>query len=888
MPRPPRVFISRTTAGLKSLGQQIAEILRQRGIEVIIEEGFYPSTHDIRGMLVDHLHQCDAVICLIGSAYGTGPHDPITKAEQPIHGLKDPRTKDHLFSYSQLELLVARDLGRPIYTFFIDGDELPTAFAPEPPELAHRQQTFITEFAKDTRNTYGTFSQWDQPSDPARGLKQAIEAIKFEITVLAGKPTNLPYTSLGTLFKGRDEFLTELRHHLTAEGPVVIKGKRTIHGMGGVGKTRAAIEYAWKHADDYRALLFISADTPEALHRNLASLCGPLVLNLPEQNEKEQALQVEAALRWLKLHPGWFLIIDNVDTDEAAEETKALLAKLATGHVLITSRISDWTGHVKSLDLDVLSAAASIAFLNERTEERRPIKDDDHEKVAALVQLLDCLALALEQAGAHISANSISYADYIALWESHRSDALDWHDEETMKYPKSLAITYETSVAQLSKSAKELFRILSWFAPDPIPRSILDSRPNPMNENRHLGEIERLHLARYLVDIGNGKAFAIHRLNLEITRQQQIQATGISMYSSQQEIFRENARPPVPPPDLVSALHWINLVYPSDTVDVRNWPVALPLTSHALATSQAGVTYSVFEPTSHLLRATALLFKTRADYSTAEPLYRQALSLEEKHHGLDHPDVATTLTDLASLLAETNRREEAESMMRRALAIDEVSSDSDHLTLVISLNNLGRLLQEMNKLEEAELLMRRALGILESAPSFDNPKVAICLNSLATFLYSKNRLEEAEPLMRRALSLSEVAFGPDHPVVSGSLNNLAGFLFAINRFEEAEPLMWRVLSIDEGSFGPDHPLVANRLNNIARLLQATNRLGEAEPLMRRMMEILVLFTQGTGHPHPYFQHAMSNYTHLLLQMGHGEREVREKLDKLVGSIVIHG
>jgi len=207
-----------------------------------MQTGFYPSTHDVKGMLAEHLQQCDAVICLIGSAYGSGPHDAITKAEQPVHGLKDPRTKDRLFSYTQLELLIARDLGRPIYTFFIEGDKADdwlTAFASEPPELAQRQQTFIAEFAKDGRNTYGTFSQWDQPADPARGLKQAIEAIKFEITVLAGKPTNLPYTSLGTLFKGRDEFLAELRQHLTAEGLVVIKGKRTIHGMGGVGKTRA-------------------------------------------------------------------------------------------------------------------------------------------------------------------------------------------------------------------------------------------------------------------------------------------------------------------------------------------------------------------------------------------------------------------------------------------------------------------------------------------------------------------------------------------------------------------------------------------------------------------------------------------------------------------------
>ena len=50
--------------------------------------------------------------------------------------------------------------------------------------------------------------------------------------------------ALGTLFKGRDDFLAELRQHLTAEGPVVIKGKRTIHGMGGVGTTMRLLSIA--------------------------------------------------------------------------------------------------------------------------------------------------------------------------------------------------------------------------------------------------------------------------------------------------------------------------------------------------------------------------------------------------------------------------------------------------------------------------------------------------------------------------------------------------------------------------------------------------------------------------------------------------------------------
>ena len=782
MTRYPRVYISRTTAGLKALAERVAEVLRQRGMEPIIQTGFYPSTHDVKGMLAEHLQQCDAVICLIGSAYGSGPHDPFTKAEQPVHGLKDPRTKDRLFSYTQLELLIARDLGRPIYTFFIEGDELPTAFAPEPPELAQRQQTFITEFAKDGRNTYGTFSQWDQPANPTRGLKQAITAIKFEITVLAGKPSNIPYTSLGTLFKGREEFLAELRQHLTAEGPIVIKGKRTIHGMGGVGKTRAAVEYAWKHADDYRALLFVSADTPEALHRNLAALCSPLVLNLPEQNEKEQARQVEASLRWLKLHPGWLLIIDNVDTDDAAEETKALLAKLTTGHVLITSRVSDWSGHVRSLDLDVLSEAASIAFLDERTEERRPKKDDDPEKVTALVKLLDGLALALEQVGAHISAEAISYADYIKLWESYRPTALKWHDEEKMKYPRSLAITYEASVAQLSPGAKLLFRTLSWFAPDPIPRSLLDSHKTPAAASRRLGEIERIWLAQYL---GDGKIFTIHRLLQEITRQQQ---------SKRKQ-----------PRALTFALTWLNDAFPFQSNDSRTWTTAEPLAAHVEFAALRASELNIPAPTARLLSLVAAFYLSKANYSGAEPLMRRALSIFEKSLGSKDPYVANAMNNLAQLLQVTNRHGEAARLMNQALEIDEAAFSPMHPKIANRLSNLAALYYELNQYKEAEPLMRRAIAIDESAAKTDDREVPVRLNNLGQLLHVTHRYEEAETLIRRALELDKALYGQCHPAVAVDLNNLAALLQSTERHSEAEELLVRALAIDEAILGPRSP-----------------------------------------------------------------------------------
>jgi tetratricopeptide (TPR) repeat protein len=780
-----------------------------------------------KGMLAEHLQQCDAVICLIGTAYGSGPHDPITKTEQSVHGLKDPRTKDRIFSYTQLELLIARDLGRPIYTFFIEGekgDDWLTAFAPEPLELAQRQQAFITEFAKDGRNTYGTFSQWDQPADPTRSLKRAIEAIKFEITVLAGKPANLPYTSLGTLFKGRDEFLAELRQHLTAEGPVIIKGKRTIHGMGGVGKTRTAIEYAWKHADDYHALLFISADTPEALHQNLAALCGPLVLNLPEQNEKEQELQLEATLRWLRLHPGWVLIIDNVDTDEAAEEVKALLSNLTTGHVLITSRISDWTGNVISLDLDVLSEAASIAFLNERTHERRPKRDDDGENVAELVELLDCLALALEQAGAHISSTVISYADYIALWESHRITALTWHDEEKMKYPRSLAITYETSVAQLSDGAKALFRILSWFAPDPVPRNLLESRPDAADQKRFLGELDRLHLARYL---GDGKAFSIHRLNQEITRQQQ------------------NCELPK---DLERSVEWLEKVIPDNTNDIETWTVAIPLSPHAIAAATSAIDRSIPDPSCRVIKRAALLFQSMGNYSSSEKHIKRAIEAISSNHGENAQIITDYLYDLAEIFRATNRPSEAEAGMLRALALDEINYGNFHSKVARDLSVVGLLQLASNRLSEAEKTFRRALEISERCQGGEHPDVARDLINLSLLLREKRFFHEAEPLIRRAIEIDERVFGEGHPEVAVDLEHLASLHRSTGRIAEAEDVYRRCVSIAESRLGTEHPSYAAHLCGLARLLMTTDRITEAEFMFRRVLDIDIT-TYGKMHPH---------------------------------------
>ena len=221
-----------------------------------------------------------------------------------------------------------------------------------------------------------------------------------EILALAGaptKPANLAYLSIGELFKGRETLLVELSTSLgrvpdSGAMPVVA---RVLNGMGGVGKTRLALEYAWRRAREYTALLFVSADSREALQRNLAALCGHAILNLPEQGETDEGKQRDAVLGWLGQHPGWLLILDNVDTKDAARAAQGLLPKLRGGHILLTSRLSNWSAGMEALPVNLLEPEAAADFLLARTDASRRRQPDDAAQARILTGELGYLALAL-------------------------------------------------------------------------------------------------------------------------------------------------------------------------------------------------------------------------------------------------------------------------------------------------------------------------------------------------------------------------------------------------------------------------------------------------------------------------------------------------------------
>jgi tetratricopeptide (TPR) repeat protein len=819
-----RVFLSAVTSEFGAARNEIASDLAARGLTVKVQRDFrQEATTETTLEKLDHyIRQCDALVHVAGKRSGAFPGEDEAKPFLHVLPAGVPRA-----SYTQFEFYLARHYGRTYYVYIANDD-----FAPDKPKPstddddATLQAQHVARLEKLDRDYFSNADQLCRL------------ALKPDWPNLAKhRPKNLPFASLGSLFKGREQALDKLHKALEAEagGATAIVG-RALHGLGGIGKTRLAIEYALKRESEHSALLFVRAETPAGLETSLAALAGPDVLDLPEKEAREDAVKIAAALGWLENHPIWLMIIDNVDDGQTVAAVGKLLAGLRGGKVIVTGRSGNFPASLRKLELGVLDASASVAFLLERTDADRARSLDDAKLAHELAGELGGLALGLEQAGAFIATERIGFARYLELWRKKRTTALDWFDKTLMSYDHDtgLAATWATSVDRLTPNARRLLERLAFLAPEPVPDSLLDvaapGDPEGFDARSARANLFAYSLAsRAAAEAGKAAqdGFAVHRLVQDFARRSMSDA-------------RRGAA-------LREALGWVNAAFAGKPDDVRSWPVLNPLAPHALAIAKQADEAATGGPTGQIFDRLATLLFAKARYTEAEPLFRRALAIDEASFGPDHPNVALHLNNLASLLRATNHLGEAEPLYRRALAIDEASYGLHHSNVAACLNNLAGLLEATNRLGEAEPLYRRALAIAEASYGPRHSNVATCLNNLAGLLCATNRFGEAEPLYRRALAIDEASYGPNHPEAATDLNNLASLLHDTNRLGEAEPLMRRALAIDEASYGPDHPNVAIRLNNLAELLRATNRLGEAEPLYRRALAIDEA-SYGPDHP----------------------------------------
>lgn len=189
------------------------------------------------------------------------------------------------------------------------------------------------------------------------------------------------------------------------------------------------------------------------------------------------------------------------------------------------------------------------------------------------------------------------------------------------------------------------------------------------------------------------------------------------------------------------------------------------------------------------LATLASIAEKSGDPKSALALYKQALTKEEAALPLG-PRVAVRLIDIALL----EQPPAAEPLLKRAVAIQEKALGANHPEVATTLINLSSVLLTLGRPTAAEPLARRALSILETLGP-RNPRLASANGNLADILRTKKDYPSARRHYQAALAIDERAYGPNHPEVAADLENLAGLLEAMGQKSEAEKLRQRAAAI---------------------------------------------------------------------------------------------
>jgi hypothetical protein len=816
----PRVFISATSADLASYRSAVKNVLETNGILPVEQTVFPPDFRTIEAMLEEKIRGCDAVVCLVGFVYGAEPSE--RSSNQPRR------------SYTQMEFDIARRLGKPIYQFLASEK---CVFDARPEEIAElRDLQLAHRKAIESGNPrWEIFSDCDQLCERIAHIQPG-QPIPGQM-----HPLFLPYPTLGTLFKGREPFLQRIREHLLANSrdnnanyATRITQPQALCGLGGVGKTRLAVEYGWRYKDEYSAVLFVIADSPENLRRNLAQLTGPLVLNLPEQDRQEEEVKMAAAIRWLLEHPGWFMILDNVDEKPAVKAVQELLARIPGGQVLITSRFGDWSKDVEPLELDVLSSDDARSFLLDRTQVRRRVTADDDADAAVLSRELDGLALALEQAGAFIERQHCSLGDYLKRWRAGEARVRQWFNAETMHYPASVAITYDTTMREVGVVAATLFHLLSWYAPDPLPEGVLEKpdaeriltelistaglSAHEVVPEEALADLSAFSMVKK-VDVQGVPCVCQHRLVQEVTQLQMPAA-------------EKNA-------SLLGAVRLLSEFAPEDAYRFEAWKEWRLLISHVEALWLKVKNLDREKWDAPLMKGLAHYYLGQGRYDEAIPIQKLLLEVYEERLGAVSAKVFLAKNDLGLLLNCIGKYAEAQRFYREALAgWKSIDASEYEFGYAESLHNLGFSLKCSGELEEAESILRDALKIFKEKCGEYHWRTLMTEYSLANALRAKGETENAVQMLCANIEkkTKHLPGGENHPDTLDSIIILAEIRLEQGQLSEAESLAKKAIAGRERSLGKDDSATLEAVNLLAAIYAMANKPIEVNALRERIID----------------------------------------------------
>lgn len=447
-------------------------------------------------------------------------------------------------------------------------------------------------------------------------------------------------------FTGRKKILKQIKKQLNKQNFGVIT--QTISGLGGVGKTQLATEFAYRAAisNDYGAILWINAETPNTINNAYGEFADQLEVDVRGLKPNEIQILIHQKLVGIYKNSKVLLVLDNVP---CYNDTQDYLGKLSKQfpvtfplHILITSRSQYWPEN--PLMLDTFTPKEALMFI------KKQLPDEDENSIVKLTKTLYYFPLALNQASAYIKTHT-NINDYIELYSTRQKDYLDKFSGDKNQYMESLWKTWDIALTKLSGPAKEILFIASYLYPDEIPIRFFD---NFTIEDRG-NAIEDLRKHSFIILINNNQSFKIHRLLQEVIR-----VTSDSDMKNN-VTYKEKFY------GLDKAINLLKNKFDFHYTQVDNWKLCRQYLTHAqsLAEHAVNIKNEFLHPGVQLYAQVAMyLTYAQEDVKNAKQTWEKIVTLIKQNYGKDNSstlalaNIYTHLGYVMDIMGNTNQAKE--------------------------------------------------------------------------------------------------------------------------------------------------------------------------------------------------------------------------------------
>ncbi|KAF8461380.1 hypothetical protein BDZ91DRAFT_851079 [Kalaharituber pfeilii] len=720
-------------------------------------------------------------------------------------------------------------------------------------------------------------------------------------------PFSLPEIQLNSDFVGRKHLLEQLRRKIEEGAAKTTITQVVLYGMGGIGKTQLALAYVYHYSQDYSSVFWINAASEQTTKISFTHIMQQLIKHhaklsdnpdytqigwllgmagkldstgkLTVQQPSDEEHIVNSVKEWFtaKGNTKWLLVIDNLD-DLESFNINDYIPSAPHGTVVITSRRPESIQGRRGLEVQQMdnSEAEELLFKTAKLDfEKLPHNEQERVKevAATIVQKLECLPLAIAQAGAYIHVRKYSFSRYLREYNANVAYLLskDWM---VGKHDRSVFAAWDLSfkaIQNQSPKAAELLLLCGFFDNNDICEGLLQRGMKLPIDDTNLEDLIQILFSYSMANRikGQDDSFGIHPL-VHLWAQRKLEVEPERHNKKATEAFLIIASAITTPKNRGR--------------EVKEWVFERRILPHIIAIERQMNTLSM--ENKEVLEAVGKLYTVYLGHRylrKAEEMCKVILAGNEKLLGTDHPDTFAAVHDMAQICYEQGQYNEALEFYERALAGREKALGADYSDTLTTVDNLAlalgadhpdtlstvdkiaRVFHEQGQYNEALEFYERALAGREKALGTDHPDTLTTFDYMARVFRVQGQYNKALELYERALAGREKALSTNHPDTLETVNNIAVVFDRQGQYNKALALHERALVGTEKALGADHPATLTMVNNMAVVFANQRQYNKALALYERA---LTGKEKALGADHPSTLTTVRSMANLFERMGH--------------------